>query len=122
MQYDSILDSLLAEGRMTHHYVSFLEMKQPREVIIEPIDDHIITMKKRCRFLGFVLPYSRNVEVGRIESEPESARSYSNGHFSRYGEVMEITVTDPMAKDPLMLIGQKISDELDADLDILRGY
>ena len=121
-QYDSILDSVLAEEGMTHHYVHFWDEKQPGRIIVEPTDDHIITMRMQCRFFGFALPYSRNIEVARIESEPESVRPYSNGHFPRYNEVMEITVTAPMAKEPLMSIGQRISDRLHVGVDILRGY
>ena len=117
-KYDSILDSVLSEVGMTHQYVPFWDRRQPGKVIIESIDDHIITMKRQGRFLGF--PYSRNIEVARIESE--SVRSYSNGHSLRYAEVMKIKIIDKRGEKTLMSIGQKISDRLNAEVDILKGY
>src|SRR3989344_5285503 len=116
-----MLGSILAEVCMTHHYVHFLDKKRTRRGIVEAFDDHVIAMRRRCKFLGLI-PYSRNMEVGRIETEPESARPYSNGHFPRYGKVMQIAVTDSIAEEPLMSIGQRISDKLNADVDILGWY
>ena len=120
-QYDSVLGSVLSEAGMAHRYVPFWDIKHPGKVIIDPIDDHIITMRMQDRFLG-LFPYSRHVEVARIESEPESSRPYSKGNFPRYDKTMIIRITDARGKEPLISIGQRISDELNADVDILRGY
>ena len=116
-QYDSILDSVFAEVGMTHHYVPFWERRPSGRIIIEAFDDHLISIRRTSRFLG-VLPYSRNIEVARIESEPESAKPYSNGHFLRYGEVMVIRIIDPRYIRDFPL-GQKIADALNAEVEII---